>query len=216
MKKPINILVADNLKIVRDGICAMLKETPNYKICGEAQSASQLLDLLTKQQADLMIVDMEILNTSEVDLLNQIRKDYPNTKILVLSSTFGRSHLKKIVDAQIAGYILKKSGKKVLLEAIKTIIKGKEYYGSEITEQVIKNYIGSDLSKNNQKNPNALTPREKEVLDFICQEFTNQEIAEKLHISVRTVDAHRRNLLQKTGARNTAGLVRYAIEHDLV
>jgi len=213
-KKSANLLIGDNHKIVRDGIRAILKEESDLEIVGETSSAKELLDLCAGGSIDLIIVDLDLLLSSRMNLLATLQESYPNIKILALSSRFCRNNLKKIVHAEVDGLILKKSGKQVLLKALKTILSGQKYYGHEITEQVIQNYVGSK-STNGRNDPHALTQRESEILNLICQEYTNQEIADKLHISVRTVDAHRRNLLQKTGARNTAGLVRFAMEHKL-
>lgn len=214
-KDGIRILVADNFQIISDGIIAILQEESHLEIVGKAHSAEKILDLCSRHEVDLLIVNLEILHSLKTNLLKVLHDDYRNIKIMVLAYGFGRKDLKRIVEAGVDGYILKKSGKQVLLEAIDVIASGQKYFDSKITKKVIQNYIGADPAQNGRDDPHALTQRELEVLTLICQEYTNQEIAEKLHISVRTVDTHRRNLLQKTGARNTAGLVRYAMKHDL-
>jgi DNA-binding NarL/FixJ family response regulator len=120
-----------------------------------------------------------------------------------------------MIEAGASGYILKSSDKIELVDAITRILEGKHYFSNDATQSVMMDLVKGKTEKD-ETDPGNVTDREKEVLELIVQQHTNQEIADKLHISTRTVDAHRRNLLQKTGAKNTAGLVTYAIKHDLV
>jgi DNA-binding NarL/FixJ family response regulator len=161
-----------------------------------------------------MDINMPVMDG--ITCTRHITEKYKNTRVLVLTMTNEQEHIKNMIEAGAGGYILKNSGKEELILAIETILSGKNYFSDEVKD-IIMHEMVTKKSKHDKLSgePVPLTRREKDVLKLIVQEFTNFEIAEKLFISVRTVDAHRRNLLEKTGARNTAGLVKYAIENNL-
>ena len=157
-----------------------------------------------------------------VTATSKILDKCPDTRIIALSMLEGSGKIREIIRAGADGYLFKNSGKAELLTALQAISQGQHYFSEEAGLSILKNDIedGDPDSKKNTGEPGTkarelLTEREREVLELICREFTNAEIADKLFISVRTVDAHRRNLLQKTGARNTAGLVRFAMNHGV-
>jgi DNA-binding NarL/FixJ family response regulator len=130
--------------------------------------------------------------------------------------TSEQEHIKSMIEAGATGYILKNSGQEELISAIETILKDENYFSDEVKDAIMQNMVQKKTKTHKiSGEPIPLTRREKDVLNLIVQEYTNYEIADKLFISVRTVDAHRRNLLEKTGARNTAGLVKFAIENNL-
>lgn len=211
-----NILVVDFHKIVRDGIISILETTDFYNVF-EAQSKDKIYETCEKHQIDIVIFDVQISEIDSAVLTRELKRDFPDIGILTLFATVDRPTIKKLHKEGVSGYLLKDSGRDELLEAIDTLLDGSMYFSDKITLTAIQildddSYEGDGSSNNTH----PLTDRELEVLDLIVNEFTNPEIAEKLSISVRTVDAHRRNLLQKTGVRNTAGLVRYAMNNDLV
>jgi DNA-binding NarL/FixJ family response regulator len=151
-----------------------------------------------------------------IDATERIKKKQPDVKVLALTMLSEDQHIKKMIKAGASGYILKSSGKEELIKAITTIMDGKHYFSDEATQSILQELVQPSVSKNRDADEVNITDRELEVLKLIVNEFTNQEIADKLYISVRTVDTHRRNLLQKTGAKNTAGLVKYAIKNNLL
>jgi DNA-binding NarL/FixJ family response regulator len=150
-----------------------------------------------------------------IEATEQIKKEQPDVKILALTMLSEDQHIKKMIKAGASGYILKSSGKEELIKAINTIMDGKHYFSDDATQAILQELVQPTVSKSREPNEVNITDRELEVLKLIVNEFTNQEIAEQLYVSVRTVDAHRRNLLQKTGAKNTAGLVKYALRNNL-
>lgn len=139
----------------------------------------------------------------------------PDIKILALTMSNDDSHIRQMIQAGASGYIMKSAGRQELTKAIQEVMEGKHYFSDQATQSIMMDLI-KNKGKSSAPEPIHITEREEEVLQMIVKEFTNQEIAEKLYISPRTVDAHRRNLLQKTGARNTAGLVKYAFKHGLI
>lgn len=213
--KQVNIIIIDSHKIVREGIKAILESNPAYHVVGDSGRAEQMLELCAQKAIDLVIIDPQCPDFSSAEQIKEINTQHPSTKILVLSELADRDFIQEMVNSDIAGYLSKSSGKRELFKAIDRILRGENYYSNELTQKIVKDYVKSHAGRKHSGDPDSLTEREIEVLCFICREHTNQEIADELSISVRTVDSHRRNLLQKTGARNTAGLVRFAMEHKL-
>lgn len=210
----IKILVVDDHKMIRDGIKSMLQEEMEYIVVNEASNGKQALEILENLEVDLVIMDVNMPEMNGVECTSEINKKYINTKVLALTMHDEELYLIKMMEAGAVGYILKDLGKDELLKAINEIVNGKRYFSPEITISVIQELITPSRESALEDNP--LTSREIEVLELICQELTNQEIADKLSISIRTVDAHRRNLLEKTGSKNTAGLVKYAFNNKLL
>jgi len=213
----IHIIIADDHEIVRDGIIAMLEEYDHIQVAGEAKSGQEVIGLCeadNDNKIDLIIMDLNMGEMGGIEATRKVKERFPYIKVLALTMMKEEEKIREMTEAGASGYIFKNSGVEELVEAIKKVMDGELYFSDEAVYNII--------TRKNEKGHNAqaaetdLTDREVEVLELICKEFTNAEIAEKLYISVRTVDAHRRNLLQKTGARNTAGLVRYAMKHDLL
>jgi DNA-binding NarL/FixJ family response regulator len=215
-KEHIRLVLADDHKIIRDGIRSLLQNEEKYVIEGEAENGEEALELVDELKPHLVIMDINMPVLDGIDATKKITEKYPETRVLVLTMTSEQEHIKKMIEAGAGGYILKNSGKDELVSAIETVLKGQNYFSDEVKDAIMRNMV--QRQSRNEKiagEPVPLTRREKDVLNLIVKEFTNYEIAEKLFISVRTVDAHRRNLLEKTGARNTAGLVKFAIENKL-
>ena len=207
--KATNILIVDDHTMIRDGISSILNELDHYKIVGEASNGKQALDFVQNNEVDMIIMDINMPLMNGIECTRIIRELYPHIKVLTLTMHDEELYLAKMMEAGAVGYILKDSGRDELLKALDAITGGKHYFSPEITINVIRELTSPSKSSPEVKNP--LTNREQEVLDLIVKEYSNQEIAETLNISIRTVDAHRRNLLEKTGSRNTAGLVKFAL-----
>lgn len=214
--KNISIIIADDHQIVRDGITAMLDEYEEIRIVGEAANGPEVLELCKKEGIDLIIMDLNMGEMGGIETTKRVKKEHPGIKVLALTMMKDDQKIRDMIQAGASGYVFKNSGVKDLLEAIETVMEGELYFSDEAVSTLVGNLNKSDAERKRESEDSELTEREREVLKLICQEYTNKEIGDKLYISVRTVDSHRRNLLQKTGARNTAGLVRYAVEHNLL
>lgn len=208
------ILLADDHNIIRDGIKALLEDAGNLEIHAEAETGEEALEICRSQPIDLVIMDINMPGMEGIEATRLIKEEFPDIKVLALTMLHEEEHIRRMIEAGASGYILKSSGTEEMRKAIETVLKGENYFSEDAKQSVMQDLVGSG-GKKRSGDPTDLTDRELEVLELICREYTNPEIAEELYISVRTVDAHRRNLLQKTGARNTAGLVRYAMEHKL-
>ncbi len=211
----IDILLVDDHDIVRDGIRMLLEDEVGFGIAAEAENGKEALKACKEHDIDLIIMDISMPEMNGIEATEKIKESFPEIKILALTMMDEDQHIRQMIEAGASGYILKSSDKIELVDAITTILEGKHYFSSDATQSVMMDLVKGTAEKDNS-DPGNITDREKEVLELIVKQYTNQEIAEELYISTRTVDAHRRNLLQKTGAKNTAGLVTYAIKHDLV
>lgn len=211
----IQIAIVDDHDIVRDGIKVLLEDEPGMVIISEAQNGKEAVELCKANDADLIIMDITMPKMDGIQATSIIKEKYPDVKILALTMLSEDQHIRKMIKAGASGYILKSSGKQELIKAIKTIMDGQHYFSNDATQSILQELISPEVNKVKEDEDIHITDRELEVLELIVNEYTNQEIADKLFVSVRTVDAHRRNLLQKTGAKNTAGLVKYALKNEL-
>lgn len=212
----IKILLADDHKIVRDGIISLLANEKEFEIIAEAEDGYVLLDILKQKQVDIIIMDISMPKMNDIECTLKVKQLYPDIQILILSMYNEEQYVNEVFKSGASGYILKNSGKEELIKAVKSVASGSPYYSPEVTQTYIKSLVKpAPMNSKIDNIVNELTSREVEVLKLIVNEFSNHEIAEKLFISVRTVDAHRRNLLFKIGAKNTAGLVKFALANDL-
>lgn len=214
----INLLIVDDHKIVRDGIKAMLEDNDELVIAGEAENGRKAVEQCRELKVDIILMDIDLPEMDGIEATETITREFDGIKVLALTMMQEEQHIRKMLRAGALGYIFKNSGKEELENAIGTVAGGGHYFSGDVTEAVLADLLEPKKGSRRKKwtDITDLTDREKEVLQLICEEYTNQEIADKLHISVRTVDAHRRNLMQKTGARNAVGLVRFAIENGLI
>lgn len=211
----VRIAVVDDHEIVRDGIKILLEDEPGFEIVFEAKSGKEAVELCEKNEIDLAIMDITMPEMDGIEATKIIKENHPDVKILALTMLSEDQHIRKMIKAGASGYILKSSGKEELIKAINSIVNGQHYFSDDATQSILKELVNPVVTKISDPEDINITDRELEILKLIVNEYTNQEIADELYISVRTVDAHRRNLLQKTGAKNTAGLVKYAIKNQL-
>lgn len=212
--KKITILIVDDHKIVRDGIRSLIEAEEKLVIIGEASNGKEAIQASRHIIPDLIIMDINMPDMDGIEASKIIKKEYPQIKILALTMVVDPHHIQNMIESGASGYILKSSTREELIEAILEVNQGRVYFSDEATKAILEEMVNPNLKKPSSRF--EITKREKDVLKLIVDEYTNQEIASKLFISVRTVDTHRRNLLQKTGAKNTAGLVKFAIENKLV
>ena len=216
--KTVKILLVDDHEMIRVGIRAYLETEEKYEIVGEASNGLEALEKIKNNKIDLVIMDINMDDMDGVSCTQELTKLYPDAKVLALTMLSKNLYIKQMMNAGAAGYLLKNSGESELKKAIDIIAGGGTYFSEEVTTIIMANLAkrkarAPKRSKHMVETP--LTPRETEVLELIVKEYTNKEIADSLFIGMRTVDAHKRNLIEKTGAKNTAGLVMYAVNRQL-
>ena len=209
------ILIADDHQLVIDGIKLMLSTEPDLECAGEANDGSRALDMLPELQPDLVILDINMPGLNGIETCRKIRESHPNLRILILSMLREVSLIKLVLKNGADGYLLKSAGRAEILDAIRKVRDGEKYFSPEVSALVMESLSGARTKVSENPFP-KLSRREKQVLRVIVGEYTTTEIAEKLFISFGTVETHRRNLLIKLGARNTAGLVRACFEYELL
>lgn len=198
----VSVFIVDDHFMVIEGIRSILQDEANINWLGHAMNASSCLFFLDKYQPDVILMDISMPDESGIELCKKVKKRYPKTKILGLSTYNQQSIIKDMLNSGASGYLLKNASKDELLEAIEVVMNGEEYLCIEAVESL----------KNVNKTSPIITKREKEILNLICDGLTNIEIAEKLFISLPTVNTHRKSLLSKFEAKNVASLVKLAME----
>lgn len=209
------ILIIDDHKIVRDGIKLYLENNPKYEIVGESGDGYEALNFLKQKKADLVLMDINMQGMDGIETTQNIMQLDPEVKVIALTMYNDYQHIKAMMDAGASGYLLKNCDESELQKAVAAVIAGDIYYSKEVAQTVMNNLAKRKAKGNAGPVSTPLTPREKEVYKLILEEYSNQEIADQLFISIRTVEVHKRNLLEKTGAKNTTGLVLYAVKNEL-
>lgn len=204
----INLFIVDDHSVVIEGILSLLQNTSEIYVCGTAKTATDCIHFVERNTVDIILMDINLPDMSGIDLCKLIKNDFPEVKILALSTFNQISYINKMVANGASGYLLKNINKEELLEAINTVNGCKTYYSFEVA-QTLKIAGIKGLTP-------ILTKRENDILKLVVEGLTNPQIGEKLFISTDTVDSHRKNLHTKLGVTNTALLVRYAIENGLV
>ena len=195
------IFIVDDHYMVIEGIRSLLQNEKSIEWMGHAMNAASCLAFLNKQLPDVILMDINLPDISGIDLCKEIKTKYPSVFIIGLSTFNQQSFIQKMMDNGASGYVLKNATQEELISAIETVMKGKTYLSEEASHTLRKDNAASIV----------LTRREKEVLELIADGMTNAEIAQKLFISVTTVDTHRKNLLAKFETKNTAALIKIAV-----
>ncbi len=213
----IKVIITDDHQMVIDGIKLMLSTETDMTCVAEAHNGEELLELLPHTTADILLLDIDMPVLNGIQTCKVLQQQYPQLKVLAISMMREASPIKSMLQYGAKGFILKNAGQDELVEAIRQIHGGKTYFSTEVSEIVLFSH-SSQHAKSTKKAHQfpRLSPREKDVLRLIVKEYTTAEIAEALFISFGTVETHRRNILMKLGARNTAGLVRIALEYHLL
>ncbi len=211
----IKVFVADDHKLFRDGLISLLKKSDEIEIIGEASSGQETIDKISKLNPDVALIDITMPELNGIEVIKRIKKYNPKIKILVISMHADPFFVINSFKAGACGYMLKEDSFESLIDAIKMIKLGKKFVSSSLESMPIFQKIY--FSQNDDKKiDNILSPREIEILQLIAEGYTNQKIADTLCISVRTVDTHRKKIMNKLGIHNTAGLVKYAIKHRII
>ncbi len=202
----IKVFIVDDHYMVIEGIRSLLQNERSIEWTGHATNAASCLAFLRQEQPDVILMDINLPDINGIDLCKEVKQKYPSVFIIGLSTFNQLSFIQKMMDSGASGYVLKNASQEELMEAIETAAKGKTYFSDEASKTLQKSESASVI----------LTRREKEVLELIAEGLTNNVIAQKLFISPATVDTHRKNLLAKLEAKNTASLVRIATQLQLI
>lgn len=212
----INIAIAEDQVLFRKGIISLLNTFNTVTVCIEAGNGKELLENLSKSSDTIHIclIDLNMPILNGIETMKQIRKLYPSIKNIILTIHEEEKYIHKLIEEGANAYLAKNTNPDELEKALHAVIK-QDYYFNDASIKAMHNNLKGKKNKSIYTSSIDLTRREKEILNLICQEFTSQEIAQKLFISESTANGHRNNLLLKIGCKNTAGLVLFAIKNDL-
>lgn len=210
---PISVCIVDDHTLFRNGLRLLLNASNEVNVIAELGNGKEYLHLLKNTVPDVTLMDIEMPEMNGIETAAQAIKLYPELRIITLSMYGEEEYYLKMIDAGAKGFILKNSDISEVIDAIKAVYAGGTYYSQDLLLNVVKNIRSGKLPTTADTH---LSEREIEILQKICQGYSNQQIADQLNISKRTVDKHRSNLLEKTGSKNTANLVIYALKHKLV
>ena len=205
----VKVIIVDDHAIVLDGIKSLLAEIENIEIAATATNAGDAMNLLRQTKAELVITDINMPGMDGLEFIKTIRSDLPPTKIIVLSLHDEAHFVRNIMKQRVQGYILKNDASSELVEAVHRVLAGKTFFSSKISQVIVEQINTPDSEK-------LLTERELEIVKLIAGEFSNKQIADKLFISERTVESHRKNIFRKTETNNIVGLIKFAYANNII
>ena len=209
----IKITITDDHFVVLKGIESLLQDEKNIQVISINEDGKSTLDSIKKNEPNVLLLDINLPDINGIELTKIITKSHPNIKIIALTNYEDVSFVKRMLGYGALGYLLKNAHKEELINAINAVVKGEKYLQKTIERKILNQSLGR---KENSALQPELTRREKEILQAIANEMTSLEISEKLFISPKTVEAHRNNILSKLGAKNSVGMIKIAIEKQLL
>jgi len=209
--KMIKILIADDHTIVREGIRSLLEAKNHITVVGEASDGREAVEKVGKMRPDIVIMDISMPILNGLEATCQIRKLFPECKVLVLTMHENRESLRQILRAGAVGLVVKKSAASQLFNAIEAVNKGEAFFSPSISKMILEDYV-----KDTDAPDEILSSREKEILQLVAEGYSNKEIADLIYVSVKTVEGHKDNIKKKLGIYDQAGLIKYAIIKGII
>lgn len=209
------IALVDDHSLFRKGLLSLLNEDPNLNVIIEASNGKELLEALRQKQPDVVLLDLEMPVMDGAETAGLIRQKYPQIKIIILTMHNEEGLIINLLERGVNGFLPKDTDIEVVVDAVYSVIESGYFFNDRISRTLVKKLASAHKISPFFKS-SALTDREIEVIQYICKELTNKQIADKLCLSPRTIDTYREKILEKTGAKNTAGIVMYAFKHNLI
>ncbi len=216
-KPKINVLLADDHTVIREGLRVLLEASGDIKVVGEAETGRQAVQMAKKLLPNVVVLDVAMPLLNGLEATRQILREVPSAKVLVLSSYSDDDYVHQLIEAGAIGYLIKQTAAQDLLKAIREAYKGNAFFSPTISKRLLEQYRETfTLRAAPKRDPHGLTSREFEVLQLIAEGFANKQIAGELSISVKTVEKHRQQLMEKLNLHDVASLTRYAIAKGIV
>lgn len=207
----LKILIADDHAVLRDGLKALVNSQPDMEVVGEAHNGRIASEKALQLRPDVMIMDVSMPELNGIQATEIVKRECPQTNVLALTAYKDKAYVDQLLGAGASGYMLKLAASDELIRAIRTVAAGEVYLGREIAERITESYVRSQMHRAGAQ-PKELTDREEEVLRLIAQGYSNKEIATQLSISVKTVESHKANLMEKLEITSRTEIVRYAVQ----
>lgn len=212
----IHVIVADDHGVVRKGVRFLLQQEQDIQVVAEAENGREALRLAVEKRPQVVIMDVAMPELNGIDAAAQITKACPSTGIIILSMHSDEEFLMRGLLAGAKGYLLKDSAEPDLVRAVRAVAQGKTFFSSDIAHMLLEDYMRRLRQEGLQDSYELLTEREREVLQFLAEGKSNKEVAQKLNLSLHTVETHRTNFMQKLGLHNTAEIVIYAMRKKII
>ena len=216
MADTIKIILADDHRIFRKGLKSLLSEKKNLEVLAEADNGDEALEEVRKYKPEIVVMDIAMPKMDGIEATRHIRERFPDTEVIVLSMHAKKAYIDQVLKAGAKGYVLKDSDEENLLSAIDTVHNGGYYLDSPVADQVLSDYFRDKSKGDLKKQADPLSEREREVLRLLAEGHSNQEVADTLYISRKTVENHRANIVRKTGIQGQVGLTKYAARIGLI
>ena len=211
----IRVLLADDHRILRDGIRALFDDQADIEVVGEAEDGLKTVKMVAQLRPDVVVMDIAMPLLNGLEATRQIQRDHPRVKVLILTMHENEEYIRQVLAAGALGYVLKDAAARDLLGAIRAVYQGEAVLSPAITRLVIEDYLRwGDIRA--EDTSDGLTPREREVLQLIAEWYTNKEMAEILSLSVKTIQSHRTNLMNKLDLHDRGELIKYAIQKKII
>jgi DNA-binding NarL/FixJ family response regulator len=211
----VRILLVDDHDVVRRGLKALLQERAEWEICGEAVTGREAVDLAGRLQPEIAIIDLMMPDLNGLETTRQIRKVSQRTQVLIFTMHHTESLVHDVLEAGARGYLLKSDAERHIVTAVETLLHRQPYLSAQVSETVLDGFLRSGRPADGEPSAPRLTPREREVIQLLAEGDRNKRIAQKLGISIKTVETHRTTLMRKIGVKSIVELVRYAVRNHL-
>ncbi len=212
----IKIYIVDDHELYLEGLSLLLSRQPHIEVSGTSKSGLSFLEKLPQLQDDLLLLDLHLPDIEPVEFIQKVRAKKPDNKIILLTLMRGTRYIHKLLRYDIQGYILKSAPVEELLSAIRSVYDNGTFYSEDVDIRVKEDDIRNTIIIEGKRIDEILTRRELEIMKLVCKEYGNAEIAEKLFLSIGTVETHRKRIIAKLGVNNTVGLVKFAIRNGLI
>jgi len=219
MKDPddiIKIVIADDHEIFRDGLALMLSRQPHLVLVAQAEDGNELINLVKEHQPKIVLTDIKMPRMDGIEATTYLTQNFPSVKIIALSMFDEENLIIEMLEAGAKGYLLKNADKREILEAIEQVSQDKVFYCQHTSAKLATMIVKSKFNPLKKSEKINFNDREIDIIKLICQQFTAQEIGDKLFLSKRTVEGYRTKILEKINAKNTAGVVIYALKHQMI
>jgi DNA-binding NarL/FixJ family response regulator len=215
MAPRITILIVDDHTLLRDGIRAILEEQPDITVVGQAEDGREAVRLASQLRPNVVLMDIAMPLLNGLEATRQIKREHPEINVLILTMYDHEEYFRQVLEVGASGYIIKRAAASELVAAIRAVNRGEAVLSPVITRLLLEDYL-QRYSKKIESDPDALSPREREVLQLIAEGKTSREIAEIMHLSIKTIQSHRTSLMQKLDLHDRGELIKYAIQKKII